>query len=124
MSCDRSWRRVLAADLGAYNIAIFFFALLPPSTLNSFEWAAMLLAFFNGVGVLAHAMERFNLPGEEWAYLTTGATGLFVLISYVSLSTDSVEVKLPFTLFLISGVLSGYAAHVIDGGHKREHSRR
>lgn len=110
------WRRVLAADLGLFNAAIFMFALLPPSTLLPSEWLAMGLAALALVGVVAHAFPRFHLPGEGYAYLATAMVGSYVFAVYGHAAQAPASVKVPFLLFLGSGIASGLAAHVIDGG--------
>ena len=63
MSTDRQlWRKVLAADLGLFNAAIFMFALLPPTTLLPQEWLAMILSGAALVGVVAHALPCWRVP--------------------------------------------------------------
>lgn len=120
MPRNEQWRKVLAADLGLFNIAIFFFALLPPATLIIQEWVIMVLAVLSLIGVISHASSRINLPGENWAYLATGFTGLLTMFAYeIFADVDEYQDKVAFGLFLASGVVSAYAAHLIDGG-KRE----
>jgi hypothetical protein len=112
----RMWRRVLAADLGLFNAAIFLFALLPPTTLLPQEWLAMTLSGLAMVGVVAHACHRIHLPGEGYAYLATAMVGAYVFAVYAHAAEAPASVKVPFLLFLASGIASGLAAHVIDGG--------
>jgi hypothetical protein len=112
------WRRVLVADLFFYNLANFFFAYLPQNEINRFEGIAMILTTFCAISILAHASTKFSIRYDEWGYAATGAVGLFLLLSYASTTPNPFEVKVPFCLFLLSGVVSGYAAHVIDGGKK------
>ncbi len=112
----RLWRKVLAADLGLFNVAVFFFAWLPPSTLKVQEQLIMVGAVFAAIGVGTHAMRRVRLPGEQWAYLVTAMVGALTLLIYAHLAVDPYSVKVPYCLFLLSGVVSGLAAHVIDGG--------
>jgi peptidoglycan/LPS O-acetylase OafA/YrhL len=116
----RRWRKVLVADLLAYNIAILLFAFFPPATLNTVEFVVMLSSALCGLGVMFHAAERVSLPMDQWAYLATGAVGLFTLCAYGTMSTHSLTVKIPFMAFILAGVISGYAGHVIDGGVKRD----
>jgi hypothetical protein len=113
------WRRVLAFDLGLFNIAIFFFGLLPSRTLEINETIAMIFATIAFIGVIARAINRITLPGEEWSYLATGALGAYVFFGYVLSSPDPYDDKVPFALFLLSGIASAYAAHVIDGGKEK-----
>ena len=110
------WRRVLAADLGIFNLAIFAFALLPPATLLPSEWFAMALSALGVVGVVAHAIRCIHLPGEGYAYLATAMVGSYVFAVYAHAAEAPASVKVPFLLFLASGIASGLAAHVIDGG--------
>lgn len=112
----RLWRRVLAADLGVFNVAVFMFALLPPSTLKAQEWIIMAGAVLAGIGVVSHASTRIHLWGEGYAYLATSMVGGLTLLIYAHLATAPYYVKIPYVLFLLSGVVSGLAAHVIDGG--------
>jgi hypothetical protein len=120
MSSDRTlWRRVLAADLGLFNVAIFFFAWLPPTTLVWSERVAMIAAAAAALGVVAHALRRITIPGEGYAYLITAMVGFYVLLVYVHTAPAPAAVKVPFCLFLASGIASGLAAHVIDGGPAR-----
>lgn len=80
----------------------------------------MLLSALSLIGVVAHASTRIRLPLEEWSYLATGATGLLTLLVYESFATYvELNTRVTFGLFLVSGVVSAYAAHLIDGG-KRE----
>jgi hypothetical protein len=107
---------VLAADLGLFNVALFFFAWLPPSTLEFQEQIVMGGAALAGFGVIAHAIPRLRVPGEGYAYLATAMVGMFTLLVYAHLAQAPAAVKIPLVLFLASGVASGLAAHVIDGG--------
>lgn len=116
MPCDRRWRAVLAADLGLFNVALFLFAWLPPTSIIFAEWLTMAVSALCAVGVISHALPRVKLPADEWAYLMTGATGLYVFAVYGSATEIPVYLKVPFLAFLLSGSMSGYAAHVIDGG--------
>jgi hypothetical protein len=120
MPRNEQWRKVLAADLALFNVAIFFFALLPPSTLVVQEWVIMVLAVFSLIGVISHASIHITLPGEDWAYLLTGATGLLTAFAYeIFVADDASQYRISYGLFLASGIVSAYAAHLIDGG-KRE----
>lgn len=120
MPRNEQWRKVLAADLGLFNVALFFFAWLPPATLVIQEQIIMAMAAFSFFGVVSHASTRISLPFENWAYLLTGATGLLTLFAYeIFARGDAVQFQVSYGLFLLSGVVSAYAAHLIDGG-KRE----
>jgi hypothetical protein len=120
MTTDRTmWRRVLAFDLGLFNVALFFFAWLPPDTLVWPERIAMVGSAAACVGVVAHAVRRVNIPGEGWSYLITACVGFYVLLVYAHTAPAPWSVKAPFLLFLASGIASGLAAHVIDGGPGR-----
>lgn len=110
------WRRVLALDLGLYNIGIFLFAWLPPETLNLNEKIAMAASLFAFLGVVARALRRIDLPFEEWSYFITMLVGAYVFLGYVTSAPDTYDDKIPFGVFLLSGIASAFAAHVIDGG--------
>ncbi len=110
------WRILLAVDLGLFNLALFLFAWLPPTDILPQEWLAMALAVFAVAGVVAHAIPRVHLPGERWSYMITCWVGLYVLVAYEHLSTDPYSMKIPMAAFMLSGIASSYAAHVIDGG--------
>ena len=121
MPRSEQWRKVLAADLGIFNVAIFFFALIPPQTLVIQEQLIMVMAAISCIGLIGHASTRFKLPGESWSYLLTGATGLLTLGAYEFFAEDTIsyQYRVTYGLFLLSGIVSAYAAHLIDGG-KRE----
>lgn len=120
MPKNEQWRKVLAADLGLFNVAIFFFALLPPETVVIQEQVIMVMAVLGFIGVVSHATTRITLPCESWAYLLTGATGLLTLFAYeIFAKSDNVQYRATYGFFLVSGIVSAYAAHLIDGG-KRE----
>lgn len=117
MTTDRRlWRRVLAVDLGLFNVALFFFAWLPPSTIEPQETAVMVGSVLAGIGVIGHALPRLRIPGESWSYLLTACVGFLTLLVYAHLAPVPYSVKVPYLLFLASGIASGLAAHVIDGG--------
>lgn len=122
MSERQRWRAALALDLGIFNLALIVFALLPPWNLTLIEQGAILLAAGALIGVVAHALPRVHLPGEGWAYLASGAAGAYVTLAYSMNSTAPYYIKAPFIMFLLSGVASGYSAHVIDG-RRRERGR-
>lgn len=120
MPRSEQWRKVLAADLALFNTAIIAFALLPPETIVIQEQVIMAMAALSLIGVVFHASARFHLPWEEWSYLLTGATGLLTLFAYeIFAQTDLSQFRITYGLFLLSGIVSAYAAHLIDGG-KRE----
>lgn len=76
----------------------------------------MAFSAFAMIGVVTHALSQIHLPGERWAYMITSWVGLYVLVAYEYLSTDPASMKIPMAVFILSGVASAYAAHVIDGG--------
>jgi hypothetical protein len=113
---DRTmWRRVLAADLGLFNAALFAFAAIPPETIVPLEGVAMFLSGVALIGVIAHACRAIHLPGENYSYLVTSMVGVYVLLGYLT-SPGVLYQEIPIALFLCSGIASGLAAHVIDGG--------
>ena len=115
----RLWRKILAADIGLSMVAVFFFAWLPPSTLNVYELVIMGGSLFAGVGVVTHAVARIHLPYEHWAYMAAGLVALLTLVVYETRTLGSgipLSVRVPFGMFLLACSVSAFAAHVIDGG--------
>ncbi len=118
----RWWRKALAADIGLHLIAIFFFAYLPPSTLNHWEKGIMVLSTLALVGVVSHAFIPRKIPGDQWAYLLAGGVALYTLLVYETrtwLYDIPLTLRVTYGLFLLSAAVSSYAAHVIDGGRGR-----
>jgi hypothetical protein len=116
------WRHILALDIIMHLTAVWWFAFLPPSTLNEFETFIMIVATLSGFGVMAHAFNFFDLPAEEWSYLMAGFIMLLTAVVYEVSVYDSpvpVAIRVPFGLFLLAGSVSAFAAHVIDGGQPR-----
>lgn len=114
------WRRALALDLGLFNAAVVALALIPPSQVRGGEWLSVVLGIVLLCGILTHASERVRLPGDEWAYLATGALGLWSFFNFELTSAGVPGVfQTSVGLFLLSGAASGYAAHVIDGGRPK-----
>jgi hypothetical protein len=116
------WRHILAGDIVMHLTAVWWFAFLPPTTLNEFETLIMIVSTMAGFGVIAHAFDWFDLPGEQWSYLAAGFIMLLTMIVYeVSLLGSPVPfaIRFPFGLFLLAGTVSAFAAHVIDGGQSR-----
>lgn len=119
MTDDRSfWRKVLATNLILFNVAIFLFAWLPPSTLVMPERIALGASAFAAIGLFSHAFDWFNLPGEHLSYLITGSVGVYSLVGYAVDDSVPYYVKAPVLCFMASGIASAYAAHVIDGGRR------
>lgn len=114
----RLWRRVLAADISITMLAVFFFALLPPNTLNVVELSIMVGAAASAAGVVSYAFDWLRLPGERWGYLLAGMVCLMTLLSYEVATVGSpipLSIRIPFGLFLAAGTASSLAAHIIDG---------
>ena len=119
------WRWVIAADILLHLTAIWFFAFLPPNTVNQIELTVMLLSFLAAIGVVLHAAGRGRFFGAEWAYLASGFVCVFTLLTYEIRAHGDVpsSIYIPFGLFLFAGAVSSFAAHVIDGGQKRRTHR-
>lgn len=115
------WRRLLALDLGLFNVALFAFAYIPPRTLIIPEIIVMIGSVLCLIGVVSNALPKIHLPYEEWAYFITGLLGTLTILLFTRLSPDEILLKIPIDLFLLSGVASAYAAHVItySGGKDR-----
>lgn len=117
---NKTWRKLLALDLASFNLALFFFAYLPPNTLNYVEMFIMACSVLCFIGLVSHASTRVSLPLENWSYLLTGAIGLATIILYVKFQSDAeYYFKVTYILFLLSGTISAYAAHIIDGGGEK-----
>ena len=115
------WRWIVASDILLHLTAVWFFAFLPPNTVNRVEMSVMIMSFFAAVGVIMHAWGKYLLPGTQWAYLISGFVCVFTLTAYEIRVDESVpmSIYIPFGLFLFAGAVSSFAAHVIDGGRKR-----
>lgn len=114
----RWWRKALAADIALHLVAIFFFAYLPPQTLNTWESAIMVASLLALAGVLSHAFIPRRIPGDRWAYLLSGGVALFTFLGYETRTWGydiPLTLRVTYGLFLISAAVSSYAAHVIDG---------
>lgn len=125
MKKTEKWRWVVAADILLHLVAIFFFAFLPPNTLNLMEKLVMGLAVAAAIGVISHASARLRLPWEEWSYLAAGFVCVFTLLVYEFRAWGNIPaaVSVPFGLFLFAGAASSFAAHVVDGGIRRRDRR-
>ena len=114
------WRHIVAADIIMHLIAIWWFAYLPPSTLNEYEVFIMVVSTLAGIGVLSHAFRNIcSLPLARWSYLLSGFVCLLTFSIYEVRSLGSgvpIAITVPLGLFLLAGVLSSFAAHVVDGG--------
>lgn len=119
------WRRVIALDLGFYNAAIFALALVPVDTLLVPELLVMAGTAFCLIGVIARAATSWHVPFEEWSYLATGFIGLISLIAYLALGPTDRDLvySVAVPIFMLAGVSSAYAAHVIDGGPSDDGAR-
>lgn len=121
MSVDTDrWRRALVLDLATFNVAVFVLALLPPDTLIVPEWLAMVGSSLCFVGLICHASKRWHLPGEQWAYLLTAWVGVATLLGFVLTAHTGITYAVAVPMFLLSGVASAGAAHIIDGGVARK----
>lgn len=115
----RWWRKALAADIALHLVAIFFFAYLPPSTLNGWEQGIMAASTLALLWVVSHAfLPRRRVPGDRWAYLLAGAVALYTLLVYETRTWGQpipLTLRVTYGLFLLSAAVSSYSAHIIDG---------
>lgn len=125
MRPSERWRWIVAADILIHLTAVWFFAFLPPSTLNSMEKIVMTLSIFAAVGVFTHVYPRLSLPLDHWSYLVAGFVCMFTLLIYEVRGAGIIplSISIPFGLFLFAGAVSSFAAHVIDGGPTRKDRR-
>lgn len=118
-----TWRTVLALDLGLFNVGIITFALLPLSTLTMVEALLAAGATIALIGVLLNCRHSQNKLSQI-SYALSGWVGLvtFGLYQTFAPSDTPVAFRVGVGLFLLSGVASGYSAHLINthecGGSK------
>lgn len=113
------WRRALVLDLALYNLAVIALAVIPTSTLIPPEWVAIIGSGLCLAGLLCHASNRIHVWGEQWAYLGTAVVGVVTLTGFILNAETTATYELAVPLFLLAGVASAGAAHLIDGGVPR-----
>ena len=95
-----------------YCSAIFVFSLF---THPDVWWSSVINAggaLLAGIGLVGLGLPQVDLPYEEYAYLVTGFAGLNATLLYLVTDphNDSVGVQITITLFLLSGVITGYGS--------------
>jgi hypothetical protein len=118
VSTRELWRRALVLDLSLFNVAIFFLAYLPASSLTWVEGACMFGSVACIIGLVSHLCHNIRVPGDQWAYLLTAWIGGMTLVAYVSLAKAPITYEVAIPVFLAGGIASAAAAHIIDGGNK------
>lgn len=118
-------RAALAGDLILVSIGIAAFALLPlfpsenpgGSVITPGEWAIAIFAMIGAYGLIGRVFTKPRVPMNEWAYLVTLFNTFLTFLIFVSLTeTVSGEAKVVVSLFLWSGIVGSFAAHLVDGG--------
>lgn len=117
------WRLALVLDLALYNAAVIALAVIPTSTLIPPEWVAIVGSGACLAGLCCHASNRVHVWGEQWAYLATAVIGVVVLVGFVLNAQTTLTYDVAVPLFLLAGVASAGAAHLIDGGVARRPDR-
>jgi hypothetical protein len=120
-------RASMSAALLLWCLALIVFALAPLSEespeIEFNEWAVAGLAGLAVVGLIGRMLRRVVFPGDAWTYLLVGASGIYVLLVWnIQIQSVPFWTKTMINLFVLSGVLGGYSAHLADGGRKR-HAR-
>ena len=118
-------RWVFCTALFVYACGLFVLALWPTDDINWIEWVAAAAAVVAVVGLIAHAVPDIRIPGEDYAYLITGAAGLLTMLSYL-VDSDAPDHRQTFVALLLStGIIAGYGAFLaeprIGGRYGREH---
>jgi hypothetical protein len=115
----RWMRRALSAELILFCLAVALFAYIPPATFEFIEVVAVVGAALCSIGLFSQASNRLRLPGEQWAYLLTATLGVYVMLGFQTQSDASFEQRILIGVFLLSGIVGAYAAHLVDGGRRR-----
>ena len=118
------WRWALALDLGIFNAAVFVLAAVPLTTIIFAEAVVMVMSAVCLVGVITHAMRRVHIPGEQWSALGTAWTGTVTMGAYLGTSPPAPPAySAAVPVFLLAGIASAVAAHLIDGAIQRHPDR-
>ena len=107
-------RVVLCLGLLCYCAGLFALAIWPRDEITWAEWLVAVLSVVAAFGLIAHATDMVELPGERYAYLITGFTGFTALMLYLLDAPEATYREVRVTLLLLSGVLLGYGAHLTE----------
>lgn len=119
------FRMALIADLLMFTITLQVFVGLPIliSQDNTFILQRLLLlslGFPVMIGMLGRLFVRPPIPGNEWSYLGFAVYMMLVSGTFFTITWGSEEVpftiKVVITLLMLTGLMSAFGAHVIDGG--------
>jgi hypothetical protein len=105
-------RVVITVALMFYCAGIVITALYPIEHITWGEWLVALVASLSAVGLVAYLTPNLELPGERYAYLVTGGTGIAATLLYLLSpdNNDPTHVQVRVTLLLLSGIVMGYGA--------------
>lgn len=131
-------RIALIADLWVYLLILVLFVFLPlfpveigrgldGNVITPVEWVVGTLALVPAYLLTGRLFIHPWLWGNQWAYITTAAYGLFVLAAFLGLGTQQVLVERPVMIIVIAmtlvGVVGAAGAHVCDGGNQPNGTR-
>lgn len=104
-------RLTMCVALLCYCISIIVLS-LGRGDINWADFVAASLASVAGLGLIAHASDAIELPGEDYAYLVTGYAGFSTLLLYLINTDDPSGHRFAVTLLLLTGTIGGYGAHL------------
>ena len=110
-------RSTVCAALIVYCASIIFLSWSPMDQIDWSEWVAGGAAILAIIGLIAHALESVQLPGEEYAYLVTGFAGFTTMLLYDINAVDQPGRKIAITLMLLCGVVGSYGAYLSQIDH-------
>jgi hypothetical protein len=107
------WKTVMTLALFVYCVGLVFFALHPLDSVDWAEWVVAVLGAIAAIGLVGYALPNVTLPGERYAYLMVGWAGFTCMMLYLVDTQDSTYRRSAIALFLLSGAISGYGAHLV-----------
>lgn len=119
-------RRLVAAGAVCASVVLALFAYLPLSEdagisqrVTAVEWMIILTALAGGAGAVLYAAP-WRFPGTEWSYLALLWAGLFALVSFQVSVPFTAQSRALITSTLVLVCIVSYAAHLLDGGQRRD----
>ena len=118
-----SWHRpqaLITIGLILYAVAIMLFAyaplLPPPNSLLPVEIMIVVLSALALVGLVGRLVKH-RWPLWKYAYLVVGGVGTLTLLGFVAGEQNApVWFRLVISMFILSGVVVGFGAHLQYGG--------
>lgn len=102
----------------AVGLALFAYApLLPePNVLQPTEIAIVVLSLFSLIGLFGRLLKKHTLLWK-YSYLVIGGVGTLALLAFTAADVDApFWFKLVMSVFILSGVVVGFGAHLQYGG--------